>query len=90
MTSRNQNALAQAAQAQAGERLPLPDGVRLMTEEDLNGFTLDQVKCRACSGYGNCGFKKMNILNGEVVSICQRMMAQLIEEREAAEAAQYD
>ena len=42
--------------------------VRLMTDEDLDGFTLDQLKCRACSGYGNCGYKQMNIYNGKAVS----------------------
>jgi len=65
------------------KRPPLPKNVRLMTEEDLDGFTVDQIKCRACSGYGNCGFKSMNILNGKVVSICQRMKAELTEKRSA-------
>ena len=56
--------------------------VRLMTDEDLDGFTLDQLKCRACSGYGNCGYKQMNIYNGKAVSICQMRKKKLQCERD--------
>ena len=55
---------------------------RLMTDEDLDGFTLDQLKCRACSGDGNCGYKQMNIYNGKAVSICQMRKKKLQCERD--------
>ena len=48
--------------------------VRLMTD--------DQLKCRACSGYGNCGYKQMNIYNGKAVSICQMRKKKLQCERD--------
>ena len=38
--------------------------------------------CRACSGYGNCGYKQMNIYNGKAVSICQMRKKKLQCERD--------
>ena len=46
--------------------------VRLMTDEGTStGSALRRLKCRACSGYGNCGYKQMNIYSSKAVSICQ-------------------
>ena len=47
--------------------------LRLMSDEVLAGFTIDDIKCRSCSGYGNCGFKSMFLDNGKPVSICMDM-----------------
>ena len=63
-------------------RVTIANGGPLMTDEDLDGFTLDQLKCRACSGYGNCGYKQMNIYNGKAVSICQMRKKKLQCERD--------
>lgn len=41
-------------------------------------------KCRACSGYGNCVYRKYAIIDGKPVSLCRRDQL----EAKAAEAAQ--
>lgn len=56
--------------------------VKELTEEDLEGFTLEQLKCRSCSGYGNCGFKSYNLLKGKAVSICNQRKEKLKAERD--------
>ena len=35
----------------------------------LDGFTLEQLKCDACSGYGNCGYRMYKIKDGKPVLI---------------------
>lgn len=53
-------------------------GLRTLTDEVLDGFTIEDLKCRSCSGYGNCGYKSM-FLNpaGGVVSICMNRREQM-------------
>ena len=53
-----------------------------LTEEELDGFTLDELRCRSCSGYGNCGYKMYRLMNDDVVSICTRRMKKLQCERD--------
>ena len=55
-----------------------------LTEEDLNGSDITAVKCRACSGYGNCGYKTFRLYNGGPVSVCNLRLrkAQGIEDDE--------
>ena len=50
-------------------------GMRTLDEDVIDGLELNDVKCRSCSGYGNCGYKQyfMNPEGKGVVSIC--MMA---------------
>ena len=55
--------------------------IREMTEEDFDGFDLADIKCRSCSGYGNCGFKTYGIYQGKAVSICNQRKYQLQCER---------
>ena len=43
-----------------------------MTDDDLHGVELSTIKCRSCSGYGNCGYKSYHIYKGTVVSICNQ------------------
>ncbi len=50
--------------------------------EDLDGFDIKDLKCHACSGYGNCGYRMYRLLNGKPVLICQLRRQQLIEERD--------
>ena len=45
-------------------------GLKPLTDEDLCGEDVSVVKCRACSGYGNCGYKTFRIYNGGPVSVC--------------------
>ena len=56
--------------------------IREMTEEDFDGFDLADIKCRSCSGYGNCGFKTYGIYQGKAVSICNQRKYQLQCERD--------
>ena len=58
-----------------------PKGLELKPE-DLDGFDIKDLKCHACSGYGNCGYRMYRLLNGKPVLICQVRRQQLIEERD--------
>ena len=53
-----------------------------LTEEDLAGFSLSELKCRACSGYGNCGYRMYKLDKGKPVLICQMRRDELIKQRE--------
>lgn len=57
-------------------------GISELTEEDLDGFDLKDIKCRSCSGYGNCGFKSYRLYNGKAVSICNQQRYKLQCERD--------
>lgn len=50
-----------------------------VNSEDLTGFSLTELKCRACSGYGNCGYRMYRLFEGKPVIICQYRRQQLIE-----------
>lgn len=56
--------------------------LRILTDEVLAGFTIDDIKCRSCSGYGNCGYKSMFLDEGKPVSICMDMRKKSIIERD--------
>ena len=45
-------------------------GFKEMTDEDLRGQDISVVKCRACSGYGNCGYKTFRLYKGDPYSVC--------------------
>ena len=45
-------------------------GLKPLTDEDLKGEDISVVKCRACSGYGNCGYKTFRLYDGTPFSIC--------------------
>ena len=51
--------------------------------KDLNGFTLQELKCRACSGYGNCGYRMYRLKDGKPVLICQMRREELTKQRDA-------
>ena len=53
--------------------------VHEMTDEELHGIELNAIRCRSCSGYGNCGYKTYRIYQGKVVSICNRRKAEEFE-----------
>ena len=61
-------------------------GLRTLNDEVLDGFTIEELKCRSCSGYGNCGYKSM-YLNpaGGVVSICMNRRDQLRKQPDGVE-----
>ena len=53
-----------------------------LTEEDLGGLTLKELTCRACSGYGNCGYRMYRISDGKPVVICQMRKDKLLKEQQ--------
>lgn len=64
--------------SESGNRPKAARGLRTLTEEVLDGFTIADLKCRACSGYGNCGYKSMFLKpEGGVASICMNRREQL-------------
>lgn len=72
---------------EAATSRPKPKGnLRILTADVLDGFSLDDIKCRSCSGYGNCGYK-CNYLNpaGGIASVCMRFRKQLQCERDGVE-----
>ena len=61
---------------------PKARGPRRLTPEVLDGFELSAIKCRSCSGYGNCGYKSYYLTDDGVASICMRRRRQLQCERD--------
>ena len=51
-----------------------PGKMRVLDAEVLDGFSIGELKCRSCSGYGNCGYKSyyLNPDGKGVVSICMQ------------------
>ena len=47
--------------------------------EELGGYTIDDMKCRACSGYGNCGYRQYRLHEGKPVLLCQLRKKELLE-----------
>lgn len=45
-------------------------GVHVITDEDLRGNDISVVKCRACSGYGACGYKTFRLYGDSPYSVC--------------------
>lgn len=45
-------------------------GVSVLTDEELRGNDISVVKCRACSGYGACGYKTFYMYNNVPYSVC--------------------
>ena len=45
-------------------------GVSQLTDDDLLGNDIGVVKCRACSGYGACGYKTFYMYSGKPYSVC--------------------
>ena len=60
--------------------------MRRLTEKVLDGFSLNDITCVSCSGYGNCGYKSSFLKpEGGVVSICMRRRKMLQCERDGIE-----
>lgn len=62
-------------------------GMRELTDEIIDGLDLDEIKCRSCSGYGNCGFKQYFLDPSGVgaTSICMMTRKKLQCERDGIE-----
>lgn len=62
---------------------PAAKSLRILDDAVLDGFSLNDIKCRSCSGYGNCGFKSNYLIpEGGIASICMRLRKQLQCERD--------
>ncbi len=46
--------------------------------DELGGYSIDDVKCRACSGYGNCGYRQYRLHEGKPVLLCQLRKQELL------------
>lgn len=51
-----------------------------LADEDLKGHDITEVKCRACSGYGACGFKTFYMHDGKPYSVCNLRLSKIKEE----------
>ena len=73
----------------AGEaQIKRPAGnLRVLTDEIIDGFDLDDIKCRSCSGYGNCGYKQyfLNPNGKGAISICMMTRKKMQCERDGVE-----
>ena len=49
-----------------------------MDPKELGNLTLNEVRCRACSGYGNCGYRSYRLLDGKPVLLCSRLLEELL------------
>lgn len=63
-------------------------GVKPLTDEDLRGNDIKVVKCRACSGYGNCGYKTFFMYDGTPYSVCNLRLEKVRKGEETPEQAQ--
>ncbi len=62
-------------------------GMRELTDDVIDGLELNDIKCRSCSGYGNCGFKQyfLNPSGVGAISICMMTRKKLQCERDGIE-----
>ncbi|MGN0072870.1 MAG: hypothetical protein ACI36W_03615 [Coriobacteriales bacterium] len=49
--------------------------------KELGGLSIEDVRCAACSGYGNCGYRQYRIHNGKPLLICQLKKKTLLEQK---------
>ena len=61
--------------------------MRELDDEIMDGFDLKDIKCRSCSGYGNCGYKQyfLNPDGKGAISICMMTRKKLQCERDGEE-----
>lgn len=66
------------------KKRPAAKNFRILTDEVLDGFNVNDIKCRSCSGYGNCGYKQyfLDPSGAGVISICMMTRKKLQCERE--------
>lgn len=63
-------------------------GVNVLTDEDLCGNDIITVKCRACSGYGACGYKTFRLYKGTPYSVCNLRLEKVRNGEETPEQKQ--
>ena len=63
-------------------------GVTPLTDEDLRGNDISVVKCRACSGYGACGYKTFFLYDNTPYSVCNLRLEKVKNGEQTPEQAQ--
>lgn len=63
-------------------------GVSVLTDEELCGNDITVVKCRACSGYGACGYKAFFLYDGAPYSVCNLRLKKVQNGEETPEQKQ--
>lgn len=71
----------------AAKKRPVAKNFRTLTDEVLDGFPVNDIKCRSCSGYGNCGYKQyfLDPSGAGVISICMMTRKKLQCDRDGIE-----
>ncbi len=54
--------------------------IKQLTDADLEGIDVEKIKCRSCSGYGNCGYKTYHLYNDKALSVCNLRKGKYAEE----------
>ncbi len=54
--------------------------IKQLTDEDVEGIDIDKIKCRSCSGYGNCGYKTYHLYKDKALSVCNLRKGKYAEE----------
>ena len=52
-------------------------GFKELTDEELCDNDISVVKCRACSGYGNCGYKTFFLYENKPYSVCNLRLGKI-------------
>ena len=63
-------------------------GINTLSDEELCGQDIAVVKCRACSGYGACGYKTFFLYNGSPYSVCNLRLKKVQSGEETPEQKQ--
>ena len=54
--------------------------IKQLADADLEGIDVEKIKCRSCSGYGNCGYKTYHLYNDKALSVCNLRKGKYAEE----------
>lgn len=73
--------------SEATNRPKAARGMRTLDDQITDGLELNDIKCRSCSGYGNCGYKQyfMDPSGKGVVSVCMMTRKKLQCERDGVD-----
>ena len=72
----------------AGTEKTKPRGISVITDEELRGNDITVVKCRACSGYGACGYKTFFMYGDKPYSVCNLRLQKVQNGEETPEQKQ--
>lgn len=64
------NVMADKQDENVKARPAAPSRLNEIGDEELAGRDIADVKCRACSGYGACGYKTFCMYDGKPYAVC--------------------